>query len=140
MGAQVAIAVNLNADLIGRTRATGQRIPRAAGFDLLNELPMVGYQAPHALGGWLKSVFGREHDAPSLFGVMVQSLNIMQDRITRSRLAGDPPDVSITPKLGHIGLLEFDRAEEVIAEGAAATDRARSELAEAIAIFLGAPG
>ncbi len=139
MGAQVVIAVNLHADLLGRTRAPGQRIPRAAGFDLLTELPLAT-QATRGLGRWLKSVFGREHDAPSLFGVMVQSLNIMQDRITRSRLAGEPPDVSITPKLGHIGLLEFDRAEEVIVEGGAATERARGELAEAIAVFEGTPG
>lgn len=139
MGAQMVVAVNLNADLIGRTRAPGQRIPRAAGFDLLNELPIAGQAAPHGLGGWLKSVFGREHDAPSLFGVMVQSLNILQDRVTRSRLAGDPPDVSITPRLGHIGLLEFDRADEVIAEGEAAVERARGELADAIATFEGSP-
>jgi len=140
MGAEVVIAVNLNADLLGRTRAPGQRIPRAAGFDLLNELPMASQQAPNRLSGWLKSIFGREHDAPSLFGVMVQSLNIMQDRITRSRLAGEPPDVSITPKLGHIGLLEFHRAEEVIAEGAAAAERAQGELVEAIAVFESGPG
>jgi NTE family protein len=140
MGAEVVIAVNLNADLLGRTRAPGQRIPRAAGFDLLNELPMAGQQAPNRLSGWLKSIFGREHDAPSLFGVMVQSLNIMLDRITRSRLAGEPPDVSIAPKLGHIGLLEFHRAEEVIAEGAAAAERAQGELAEAIAVFESTPG
>ena len=140
MGAQLVIAVNLHADLLGRTRAPGQRIPRAAGFDLLNELPMIDQESAHGLGGWLKSVFGREPGAPSLFGVMVQSLNIMQDRITRSRLAGEPPDVSITPKLGHIGLLEFHRAEEVIAEGAAAAERARGELSEAIAVFEAPPG
>ncbi len=140
MGAQLVIAVNLHADLLGRTRAPGQRIPRAAGFDLLNELPMIDQDSAHGLGGWLKSVFGREPGAPSLFGVMVQSLNIMQDRITRSRLAGEPPDVSITPKLGHIGLLEFHRAEEVIAEGAAAAERARGELSEAIAVFEAPPG
>jgi NTE family protein len=140
MGAQLVIAVNLHADLLGRTRAPGQSIPRAAGFDLLNELPMIDQQSAHGLGGWLKSVFGREPGAPSLFGVMVQSLNIMQDRITRSRLAGEPPDVSITPKLGHIGLLEFHRAEEVIAEGAAAAERARGELSEAIAVFEAPPG
>jgi NTE family protein len=137
MGAELVIAVNLHADLLGRTRAPGQHIPRAAGFDLLDELPTSG--EPHGFGGWLKSIFGREPNAPSLFGVMVQSLNIMQDRITRSRLAGEPPDVSITPKLGHIGLLEFDRAEEAIAEGASAADRAQSELSEAIAVFEGSP-
>jgi Predicted esterase of the alpha-beta hydrolase superfamily len=35
MGAHVVIAVNLNADPIGRVRMPGQRIPRAAGFDIL---------------------------------------------------------------------------------------------------------
>jgi len=135
MGAQVVIAVNLNGDLLGRTRAPGQRIPRAMGFDLLTEMPHIGREPPHGFNGWLKKIFGREHDAPSLFGVMVQSLNILQDRITRSRLAGEPPDVSITPKLGHIGLLEFHRAEEVIAEGEAAADRVHGELAEAVAVF-----
>ncbi len=135
MGAQVVIAVNLNGDLLGRTRAPGQRIPRAIGFDLLTEMPHLERQPQHGFNGWLKKIFGREHNSPSLFGVMVQSLNILQDRVTRSRLAGEPPDVSITPKLGHIGLLEFHRAEEVIAEGEAAADRAHSELAEAIAVF-----
>jgi|SRR5439155_12214422 len=140
MGAQLVIAVNLNADLLGRTRAPDQRIPRESHMDLVNELPKAELPAPRGIASRLKSIFGREPGAPSLFGVMVQSLNIMQDRITRSRLAGEPPDVSITPKLGHIGLLEFDRAEEVIAEGAAAADRARGELAEAIAVFSGTPG
>ena len=140
MGAQLVIAVNLNGDLLGRSRAPGQRFPRAVGFDLLNELPIIEHQKPHGFSGWMKSIFGREHNAPSLFGVMVQSLNILQDRITRSRLAGEPPDVSITPKLGHIGLLEFHRADEIIAEGAAAAERARGELAEAVAVFADTPG
>src|SRR5579871_853207 len=139
MGAQIVIAVNLHADVVGRTKLAGQSIPRAAGFDLLQDFPEVENNAAHSPGGWLKHIFGRAHDAPSLFGVMVQSLNIMQDRITRSRLAGEPPDVSIAPRLGHIGLLEFDRAAEGIAEGAAATERALSEIGEAIAVYSGHP-
>lgn len=139
MGAQIVIAVNLHADIIGRTRITGQSIPRAAGFDLLNEFPEVASKADQGLGGWLKGLFGRTVGSPSLFGVMVQSLNIMQDRITRSRLAGEPPDVSITPRLGHIGLLEFDRAAEGIAEGVAATERALGEIGEAVAVYSSQP-
>ena len=34
---------------------------------------------------------------------MVDAFNIMQDRIARARLAGDPPDVMISPRLGHVG-------------------------------------
>lgn len=59
---------------------------------------------------------------PSLFEVIANSTNIMQDRITRQRLAGDPPDILISPRLAHIGLLEFNRAEETIAEGRRALD------------------
>jgi len=133
MGAHVIIAVNLNADPIGRVRMPGQRIPRAAGFDSLQALPQS--KANIGVGSWLRSVFGREPDAPSLFGTMTQSLNILLDRVTRSRLAGEPPDVSISPRLGHIGLLEFDRAAEVIAEGEAATERTLAELGEVIALM-----
>jgi NTE family protein len=50
-------------------------------------------------------------------GVMVQAYNIIQDRIARARLAGDPPDISLMPKLGDIGLSEFHRAGEAIDRG-----------------------
>jgi NTE family protein len=70
----------------------------------------------------------RERNTPSLFSVMVAALNITQDRITRARLAGDPPDVTIRPDLGHIGLLEFDRAAEAIDAGARAAEDAIAEL------------
>ena len=66
---------------------------------------------------------------------MNASLNILQDRVGRSRLAGDPPDVSITPRVGHIGLLEFDRAEECIEEGEAAVERALPTLHDALAVL-----
>ena len=39
LGAQVVIAVNLHADLIGRARTPGSNLPRIAGFDLVDELP-----------------------------------------------------------------------------------------------------
>ena len=50
-------------------------------------------------------------------GVMLEAFNIIQDRISRARLAGDPPDMSLQPKLGHIGLTEFHRADEAIRVG-----------------------
>jgi NTE family protein len=54
---------------------------------------------------------------PALLDVIASSLDIMQVRITRSRMAGEPPDVIVAPRLAHIGLLDFDRAEEAIREG-----------------------
>src|SRR5215471_3934118 len=69
---------------------------------------------------------------PSFSTVMVESFNIMQDRLTRMRLAGDPPDVHITPRIGHIGWLDFHRAAESIAVGRAATEKAIDSIAESI--------
>ena len=48
---------------------------------------------------------------------MIDAFNITQDRISRSRLAGDPPDVMIGPKLGRVGLFDFHRADETIELG-----------------------
>ena len=64
---------------------------------------------------------------------MIEAFNVMQDRITRSRLAGDPADVMINPQLGRIGLFEFHRAAEAIALGAEAAERALEPLTQAIA-------
>ena len=131
-GAQLVIAVNLNADNVGRTRIPGTPIARAIGFDPIED----NGQAPGGLLGTVwQHIFRREPNTPSVFGVMANSFNIVQDRITRSRLAGDPPDVMIGPKIGHVGLLEFDRAAEVIAEGERAAERALPEIHEAMAIL-----
>ena len=68
--------------------------------------------------------------APGLASVIVNAFNITQDRLMRSRLAGDPPDVLINLKVGRIGVFEFDRADELIALGREAARRARDEIAE----------
>ena len=112
LGAQMTIAVNLNADIMGKTHDGSQPVDE---------------------GGKATWQFG--NGEPGTFDVMVTSLNIIQDRIARSRLAGDPPDISINPKIGHIGLLEFDRADELISAGEQAVERALPEIREAIAIF-----
>jgi NTE family protein len=136
LGADMVIAVNLNADIIGKTRRPGTNIPTAAGFDLLQLLEDSGERSKLPLmDKIMRHVFRRDPDAPSVFGVMTSSLNIMQDRVTRSRLAGDPPDVHIAPRLGHIGLLEFDRTDEAIKEGEAAVMRKRPELADALQVL-----
>jgi NTE family protein len=63
-------------------------------------------------------------DFPSYFEVLANSLNIMQDRITRMRLAGDPPNVLLCPRLGEFSWLDFHRANEAIAEGLACVQAA----------------
>jgi NTE family protein len=64
---------------------------------------------------------------------MVEAFQIMQDRITRSRLAGDPPDVMINPRLGRTNLFDFHRANDIIARGAEAAERSIGEIEEAMA-------
>ena len=59
---------------------------------------------------------------------MVDAFNIVQDRIARSRLAGDPPDAMISPKLHGIGLFDFHRADDLIARGEAAANREIEDL------------
>lgn len=137
LGAQLVIAVNLSADLIGKARKPGSLVPTAAGFDLLKvvEQGAPAMRAFSPVGALAQRIFRRENEGPSLFGVMVSSLSIVMDRITRSRLAGDPPDVHIAPRLGDVGLLEFDRAQHCIAEGEAAVERALPELHDALAVF-----
>jgi NTE family protein len=131
-GAELVIAVNLNADQLGRLRATrGGRWSKVAGLepDLVEES-----RALKGRGGTVwQQMARRQRSTPSLFSVMVAALNITQDRITRARLAGDPPDVTIRPDIGHIGLLEFDRAAEAIEAGARAAEDAIVELRTALA-------
>ncbi|MSP47942.1 MAG: lysophospholipase [Alphaproteobacteria bacterium] len=136
MGAEIIIAVNLHADIIGRARVPGKTYQAVAGFDLLAELETMDPEDKSwRLDSFLNKMFGRQPDAPSMFGVMVSALNIVQDRLSRSRLAGEPPDVAINPRVGHIGLLEFHRAAEVIDEGEAAVERALPDIKAALTVF-----
>lgn len=137
LGADMVIAVNINADIIGKARRPGTDIPAAAGFDLINLIESTAEleSKMSIMDNVTRRIFRRDYDGPSVFGVMTASLNIMQDRITRSRLAGDPPDVHIAPRLGHIGLLEFDRAAEAIREGEEAVARKKHELDDALRVM-----
>jgi NTE family protein len=73
---------------------------------------------------------------PGISTVMVDAFNIMQDRITRARLAGDPPDLLISPRVGQIGWFDFHRAADLIAHGARAAERAIVSIQEAIDILV----
>jgi NTE family protein len=81
----------------------------------------------------LQRVFGGHDGRPGVTGVMMESFHIIQERIMRSRLAGDPPDIMIAPKLGDFSLIDFHRADELIRRGAEATDRMLPEIEAAIA-------
>jgi NTE family protein len=133
MGAEIVIAVNLNGDILGRhfrdDKGTERREEGEAKTDLLERFSDQLKSTFNVHKDELFSrLFGRSRDNPGLYEVLASSINVMQDRITRSRMAGDPPDIIITPRLSRFGLLEFDRAEEAIAEGRAAVERMRAAL------------
>ncbi|MGI9385719.1 MAG: patatin-like phospholipase family protein [Methyloligellaceae bacterium] len=122
LGARIVIAVNLHWDVFGK----GAVIHDQEAIDETQEGPEQtrppkgnGRAALHLLH---RQFFGGEN-SPGISTVMMDAFNIIQDRIARSRLAGDPPDVSISPELGDIGLFEFHRAGEAIPCGAEATER-----------------
>ncbi|MHB1605747.1 MAG: patatin-like phospholipase family protein [Leptospirales bacterium] len=130
LGADIVIAVNLNGDLLGKNRFQ----------PVVPDPPQDPAKAAEEMDLWerLTGTFRNNRKkktkpldpeeklnqyAPKMFEVITGAINIMQDRITRSRMAGDPPDISLSPHLSHIGLLEFHRSEDAILEGKACVER-----------------
>lgn len=74
----------------------------------------------------------RGRDAPGLTDVLVGALDISQDRLARARLASDPADVLITPNIAEFGPLDFDKADDLIKIGEAATEHALPYIHRAI--------
>jgi len=113
MGADIVIAINLNSDIVGKR--TGKKV---------EQKPLEKKGMLHNLKKTTKEVSNnifndsdKDEETPGSLVSITNSINIVQDRITRSRLAGDPAEVVISPKLSHIGMLEFHRATEAIEEG-----------------------
>lgn len=88
---------------------------RAMGADIV-----IGVDLGSGLAG--RHVRPRRDGAPNMIEVVAESISIMQSRITRSRLAGEPADALITPQLGDMGALDYHRAAESIKEGRAAVE------------------
>ncbi len=130
LGANMIIAVNLNGDIVGRARKPGQSVPTVMGFDPMKDTAVNA--DPGGVAGTARKLFRRdEAAAPSLVGVLVSALSIIQDRLARSRLAGEPPDVLIVPRIGHIGLMEFERVDELITLGEEAVEAMLPQLRDA---------
>lgn len=142
MGGDIIIAVNLNGDIMGKRHffvheefETDDEESERQLAEIEEKDSVVAKWAARMKAGfgvrldsYISSLRKKESPDPGLFDVIAGSVDIMQDRITRSRMAGEPPDVHITPRLSHIGLMDFDRAEESIAEGREATKRKLDEI------------
>ena len=132
LGADIVIAVNLNGDLVGHRSQLQNHAP--GNIESSNNVKEV--QLIDTITSLIKktslSLFSSDYEnsnsTPSLVETMTASINITQDFITRSRMAGDPPDIMLNPRLSHIGLLEFDRGIEAIEEGRKCVDRMLPEI------------
>ena len=135
LGAEFVIGVNLNGHLNKKT-ALRDRGAMPNRPPVQNpESSAAGWTSPERwaelFGGLLSVVRGSDKNRePGLFDVITASVNIMQDRITRSRMVGDPPMVALNPNLGHFELMDFHRADEAIDIGRDAVCRARDEFDE----------
>jgi NTE family protein len=110
MGADVVLAVDLGSDLVGRYEREHDRAAQADRRGFLGRvLPRYNPTSDRQPEP--------EAAPPTMLETLMGSINIMQLRIARSRLAGEPPDVLLTPRLGHLGLLDYHRAEFAITEG-----------------------
>ncbi len=125
MGAHMVIAVSLSGDAFGPIGTSHEVAFEAEDMEVDEDLPEIAIMAQQSLNKirpdrvLLKSLLGgaKPGKGPRIGSVMMGSLNIVMDRIGRSRLAGDPPDVLVAPRIGHIGMLEFTRADELIERG-----------------------
>ncbi|HEX7250689.1 MAG TPA: patatin-like phospholipase RssA [Burkholderiales bacterium] len=123
LGADIVIAVDLSWGKLGPYRQRGRE---------RDEIVAVPSEVPGWLGrlksGWLGrnpkgAKKGEGMAIPSIFEVFTTALDIVEMKVARSRLAGEPADVLLTPLLPDFRTMEFHRAAEAIAEGRAAVER-----------------
>jgi NTE family protein len=138
LGAERVIALNISSDKFGRGTAIQDPFGRSEAPPVANEpasdnaSDSSGMIARWWRGGNGSSRASADADAPApgLLTSMVNAFDILQDRIMRSRLAGDPPDALVQLRVGKIGMFEFHRADELIALGREAIRKAAAEIKE----------
>ena len=132
LGARLVIAVNPVWDTFGRGTVIPNQEARLDQVDGIDDQEPPKGNGRAALRVLHRQFFGKRDGAPGISSVMVDAFNIIQDRIARSRLAGDPPDIMISPKLCGIGLFDFHRASDAIARGEEAVEREYAEVDRAV--------
>jgi NTE family protein len=132
LGAERVIALNISSDSVGRGTAIQDPFGRSEPSTAPDEPASDG---SGKIARWWRvgSVWSRadanaDATAPGLVTSMVSAFDILQDRIMRSRLAGDPPDALVQLKVGRIGMFEFHRADELIALGRESVRKAAAEI------------
>jgi NTE family protein len=140
LGAEIVIAANLCSDIFSTTIYSHGPAAPAPEPEVEPAPPKRGFGRLFSAERTMKREFFGSRGRPGISSVMVDAFNIMQDRITRARLAGDPPDLLITPRVGQIGWFDFHRAEDLIAHGVRAAERAIDSIQESIHMLAPVPG
>jgi len=124
LGADIVIAVNLNGTFGGKHFDRTKKVKAQSNTGLAIKISGLVKEYTNI------TLFSPEdvEQPPSLLDAIAGSVKITQDIITRSRMAGDPPDIVLTPKLSGIGMLELHRAQEAITEGINSVQRVRAEI------------
>jgi NTE family protein len=137
LGAEIVIAANLSSDIFTHsTTIYSHGAPAGVPEAVIEPEPRKrGFSRLFSPERTMKREFFGGGGRPGISSVMVDAFNIMQDRITRARLAGDPPDLLISPRVGQLGWFDFHRADDLIAHGARAAERAIDSIQEAIHIL-----
>lgn len=129
LGADVVIAVNLNNDLLKRHNKLNETPKKESEFSKM-------FRKAKKLLPTKKSDNKKKDqqgpEPPDFFETVSRSINIAQDRITKTRLAGDPPEVILLPKVSDIGLLETYRAEEAIAAGVKCAEAQMNQILDVV--------
>ncbi len=133
LGARLVIAVSLNSDSFGKGSMQEDQIEADIDFGV-GEAQKISSSPTSHRKLIMQQFFGIDAKSPSM-GNVLGALGIVLDRLARSRMAGDPADIMIAPRLGHIGLLEFDRAADMIDLGREATDHMMPHIEEALTIL-----
>ncbi|MET4387879.1 NTE family protein [Bradyrhizobium sp. F1.4.3] len=142
LGAEIVIAANLSSDIFTHsTTIYSHGAMPPAPVAAVPEETTAKRRFPRLFSAekTMKREFFGSAGRPGISSVMVDAFNIMQDRITRARLAGDPPDLLISPRVGHFGWFDFHRGEDLIAHGTRAAERALDSIQEAIEVLAPAP-
>jgi NTE family protein len=122
LGARTVVGVNLTNEFGRGGICIGDEDEEDVGGEIVvDETPITRWNGSGALQLLHRQLFGQKQDgAPGITSVILNSFSIFHDRIARARLMGDPPDLLIAPNLADMGVLDFHRADEMIASGKAA--------------------
>ena len=134
LGAEIVIAANLSSDVFTHSttiyaHGAPVEVPETVIDPNTSKRRFGKFFSPERT---VKREFFGGGGRPGISSIMVDAFNIMQDRITRARLAGDPPDLLITPRVGQIGWFDFHRAADLIEFGNRAAERALDSIQDAI--------